>query len=93
VTGARPDLLYTLSIDRVLVTIGGSVADLDRLSGSSLVLNLDVTGLGVGAHSVAVSANLTTGLSLLGASPNPVEVTVSTPVATPPATAGPAATP
>ena len=31
--GARPDLAYELSTDRVLVTIGGSIADLDRLSG------------------------------------------------------------
>ena len=31
--GAEHDLTYALSIDRVLVTIGGSTADLDRLSG------------------------------------------------------------
>ena len=31
--GARPDRRYELSTDRVLVTIGGSVADLDRLVG------------------------------------------------------------
>ena len=58
-------------------------ADLDRLSGVSLVLTADVTGLEVGTHSVAVSANLATGLTLVGASPNPVEVTVSSPAASP----------
>lgn len=83
IVGARADLVYTLSTDRVLVTIGGSVADLDRLSGVDLVLTADVTGLEPGAHSIAVSANLATGLTLLGASPNPVEVVVSSPAASP----------
>lgn len=75
--GARADLAYSLSTDRVLVTIGGSTADLDRLSGVTLVLTADVTGLEVGNHSVPVSANLATGLTLLGASPNPIGVTIS----------------
>ncbi|MBI2782036.1 MAG: hypothetical protein HYX55_09620 [Chloroflexi bacterium] len=95
--GTRPDLLYALSVDRVLVTIGGSTADLDRLSGVTLVLTADVTGLEVGTHSVAISANLATGLMLLGASPNPVEVIVSSqaasPAASPGPSPGPAATP
>ena len=46
--GASTDLTYALSVDRVLVTIGGSTADLDRLSGSALVMDLDVTGLKAG---------------------------------------------
>ncbi|MEO8207704.1 MAG: CdaR family protein [Chloroflexota bacterium] len=77
--GARADRVYALSTDRVLVTIGGSVADLDRLSGAVLVLTLDVTGLEVGLHDVLVSANLQTGLSLVGASPNPIAVTITLP--------------
>ncbi len=75
--GARSDRLYALSIDHVLVTIGGSVVDLDRLSGASLVLSLDVTGLDTGAHDVVPTANLTTGLSLLGVSPSPITVTIT----------------
>jgi YbbR domain-containing protein len=43
-SGSRPDLTYRLSTDRILVTIGGSLADLDRLSGVALVLTADVTG-------------------------------------------------
>ena len=84
--GARADKRYELSTDRVVVTIGGSIADLDRLSGSSLVLTVDVTGLVEGVFSVPVSANLVTGLTLLTASPNPVQVTVSssTPSESPP---------
>ena len=91
--GARPDLVYSLSTDRVLVTIGGSTADLDRLSGVTLVLTVDVTGLEAGTHSVAVSANLSTGLTLVGASPNPVEVIVSSPTPSPEPSPGPSATP
>lgn len=91
--GARPDQLYDLSTDRILVTIGGSLADLDRMSGSTLVLTVDVTGLEPGTWTVAVSANLTTGLTLVGASPNPIQVTVSSPGVSPGPSAGPSATP
>ncbi|MEO8272678.1 MAG: CdaR family protein [Chloroflexota bacterium] len=89
--GARPDLVYALSTDHILVTIGGSVADLDRLSGVDLVLTADVTGLTAGTHPVVVSANLATGLTLVGASPNPIDVIVSS--AAPSPGASPAASP
>lgn len=75
--GARADRDYTLSTDRVLVTIGGSVADLDRLSGAELAVTLDVSGLEDGPHEVGVGANLITGLTLVGASPDPVTVTIT----------------
>jgi YbbR domain-containing protein len=91
--GALADRQYVLSTDRVLVTIGGSVADLDRLSGSDLVLTLDVTGLEAGSHQVSVSANLQTGLTLIGASPNPIIVTISPPPATPSPPASPSPSP
>jgi len=84
--GARNDLRYELSTDRVLVTIGGSTADLDRLAASTLVVDLDVTGLPAGSHDVPVSANLPTGLTLVAASPPKVTVT-ATPV--PPSSAEP----
>ena len=77
IVGARADREYALSTDRVLVTIGGSVADLDRLSGAELAVTLDVSGLGDGAHEVSVGANLVTGLTLVGASPDPVTVTIA----------------
>ena len=79
IAGAQPDLDYTLSTDRVLVTIGGSVAELDRLSGTNFVLAVDVSGLQTGTHEVTATANLTTGLTLISASPNPIQVTVFTP--------------
>ncbi len=81
--GARADREYALSTDRVLVTIGGSIADLDRLSGAELVVTLDVTGLDTGTHEVLVGANLQTGLTLIGASPDPITVTISPPPASP----------
>lgn len=81
--GASPDRDYAISTDRVLVTIGGSVADLDRLSASNLVLTLDVTGLADGSHKIAPQANLTTGLTLIAVSPTPVTVTISTPPPSP----------
>jgi YbbR domain-containing protein len=81
--GASPDRIYTLSTTHVLVTIGGSVADLDRLSGGTLVLTLDVARLDDGAHPVIPTANLRTGLTLLGVSPSPVVVTITTPAPSP----------
>ncbi len=75
--GSRADRIYALSTDRVLVTIGGSVASLDLLSGSTIVLTLEVSGLDVGTHDVTASANLLTGLTLIGASPNPISVTIT----------------
>jgi YbbR domain-containing protein len=92
-TGARPGLRYALGADHVLVTIGGSIADLDRLSGATLVLTVDVTGLDIGTHSVPVSANLATGTTLVAASPNPVEVTVSSAASSPEPSVGPSPTP
>ncbi len=82
--GASSDLAYGLSVDRVLITIGGSIADLDRLSGASLVATLDVAGLKSGVHDVAVTANLPTGTALVASNPATVKVTI-TPL---PATSG-----
>ncbi|HEX8025837.1 MAG TPA: hypothetical protein VF484_06515, partial [Candidatus Limnocylindrales bacterium] len=81
--GASPDRLYTLSTSHVLVTIGGSATDLDRLASVSLVLNLDVAGLDPGDHKITPTANLTTGLTLLSVSPSPVVVTIAVPAPSP----------
>ena len=81
--GSHADLAYSLSTDRIVVTIGGSLADLDRLSGVDIVLNADVSDLQPGTTAVLVTANLATGLTLISASPNPIDVTVSLPVQSP----------
>jgi YbbR domain-containing protein len=75
--GESSELAYALSVDRVLITIGGSIADLDRLSASTLVATLDVAGLKAGVHDVPVSANLPTGTALVAANPATVKVTVT----------------
>ena len=67
--GANNTLTYALSVDSVLVTIGGSTADLDRLSGAALVMDLDVTGLKAGTHDVPVTGNLPVGTTLVAISP------------------------
>jgi YbbR domain-containing protein len=86
--GTRRDLTYDFSTDRVIVTIGGSSADLDRLAGSTLVVNLDVTGLEPGIVDVPVSIDLATGPTLVAASPATVSVTISA-TATPSPPVGP----
>jgi YbbR domain-containing protein len=87
--GASPDKTYALSVDQVLVTIGGSIADLDRLSGASLVLTVDVSGLADGSHHIVPDANLTTGLSLISVSPSPITVTIASPPPSPAPSASP----
>ena len=92
--GAGRGLSYAVDADRILVTVGGSVADLDRLSGTVLVVDLDVSGLGPGTASVPVALDLPTGATLISASPSSVNVTITgpppspTPEATPSPPAG-----
>jgi YbbR domain-containing protein len=75
-----------------MVTIGGSTADLDRLVGSALLVDLDVTGLGPGTAAVPVSIDLPTGPTLVSANPATVSVTI-TATATPSPSTGPSASP
>ena len=85
--GARSDRVYSPSTDRVILTIGGSVADLDRLEGAALVATLDVTDLTTGTGAIVVEADLPPGVAFVSASPDKVSVTVTTP---PPASPSPA---
>jgi YbbR domain-containing protein len=66
----------------VLITVGGSPADLDRLNGATLAVDLDVSSLGPGTTEVPVTAALPAGVTLVSASPPRVAVTV-TALATP----------
>jgi YbbR domain-containing protein len=86
--GTRRDLSYDLTVDRVIVTIGGSTADLDRMTGSALLVDLDVTGLGPGTVDVPVSIDLPTGPTLVSANPATISVTITS-TATPPPSTGP----
>jgi YbbR domain-containing protein len=81
--GTRGDLIYGLSTTSVVVTVGGPIAELEKVTGSSLAMSLDVSGLDVGAHAVTPTASLGGGLTLLSVTPSPVTVTITAPPATP----------
>ncbi len=75
--GARSDYAYDVDIDRLLLTVGGAPADLDRIVGSTLAADLDVAALGPGTSDVTVGATLPPGVTLVAASPPQVPVTVT----------------
>lgn len=75
--GTRADLDYRVSINHALATVGGSLADLDRLAGATFTLVVQVGGLNVGSHVVPLAANLPVGLSLVAVLPESVTVTIS----------------
>jgi YbbR domain-containing protein len=94
-SGARSDRTYQLSTDRVVVTAGGSLADLDRLDAQTLEVTADVGSLAPGTHEVTLVADLPAGVSLLTISPARITVVVgvpslgSSPAAEAPASQGP----
>jgi YbbR domain-containing protein len=75
--GVRSDMSYKVAVDRVLITVGGSTADLDRLIGATLAVDLDVSSLAPGTTDVTVTAALPAGVTLVAASPPRVQVTVT----------------
>lgn len=77
--GARGDLQYRLSVPDVLVTVGGLTTDLETLEPTALLGRLDVSGLGLGTHSVAVRIRPPVGLRVVEINPPNVAVTVSAP--------------
>jgi YbbR domain-containing protein len=77
IVGARPGLTYAPDVDRVIITVGGSVAELDRLIGSTLAVDLDVSALGPGLAQVQPTASLPPGVTLVAANPPTVAVTVA----------------
>jgi YbbR domain-containing protein len=79
ITGRRADRTYALSLDQALLTIGGSPADLDRLSGATLFVSADVADLDIGSHQVALTISVQAGLSVTMISPAVVTVTVGAP--------------
>jgi YbbR domain-containing protein len=87
--GAGSGLTYAVDVDRVLVTVGGSIADLDRLSGSAVVVDIDVSGLEPGTETVPVRLDLPAGVTLVSAAPSTVRVTITGP----PPTASPSPSP
>ncbi len=88
--GARAGLAYTAAVDRVLITVGGGVVELDRLVGATMTVELDVTALGPGTTDVPVVVDLPPGVTLVASSPTEVAVTVTATASPSPA---PAASP
>jgi YbbR domain-containing protein len=76
-TGARPDLTYDVTVNKVLLTVGGSAAELDALSAATLVAELDVTGRTAGTVDVPVTADVPPGTTLVSASPPTVTVIIT----------------
>ena len=87
VIGAQANQTYALSVQQVLLTIGGSPAGLDRLSGATLFVTANVAGLDPGTHQVTLSIAVEAGLNVLAITPSVVTVAVS-PVPEPSASAG-----
>ncbi|MCI0347081.1 MAG: hypothetical protein L0221_16835, partial [Chloroflexi bacterium] len=77
--GARSDVTYDPAIDRVVVSLGGPLADLDRINAASLVATIDVTDLAPGDYELPVAIGLPTGVSLVVVSPDHVSITISAP--------------
>jgi YbbR domain-containing protein len=78
-TGARGDRTYQLSTDSVLITAGGSIADLDRLQAQTLEVTAAVGSLSPGTHQVNLAATLPTGVTLLTISPPRITIVVGVP--------------
>jgi len=91
--GREPGYDYRLSDDRVLMTLYGSVADLDRLSSAPLVVGVNVAGLGPGRHELTVVPSLPSGVTVAAQSPETVTVLISALVTPSPAAPTPGASP
>jgi YbbR domain-containing protein len=96
-SGARDDRLYSLSVDQILVTLGGSPAALAGIDGQTFSVTVDVDGLAPGVHVLTPTVNLPASLRLISLGPGTISVTISvapatlppSPSASPSASAGP----
>ena len=87
--GQDDALSYSLSTTQVLLTVFGSVADLDQLEAGPLDVGLTVTGLGPGEHQVTVVPKLPSGVKVVSIDPEQVTVTVTVAGASSPGVATP----
>jgi YbbR domain-containing protein len=87
--GRQAGLDYRLSIDHAVATVGGPLADIDRIDPAAFTLRAPVGGLQPGTHEVTLEANLPVGLSLVTSEPATVTVTITAAAASPSAAASP----
>jgi YbbR domain-containing protein len=92
IVNGSPDLSYQPAVDRVLLTIGGTLEALDAVDPTRITARLDVAGLDAGTRAVLVTVRLPDGLTLVSASPREVTVTVTL-LASPAPTPTPASEP
>jgi YbbR domain-containing protein len=90
-SGARDDRLYSLSVDQILVTLGGSPAALAGIQGQTFSVTVDVDGLAPGVHVLTPTVNLPASLTLVGLAPQTVSVTISIAPSAPPSSPQPSA--
>ena len=91
--GRDADLQYTLRDESVLLTLFGSVADLDQLGSAPIVVGVNVADLGVGTHEVTVVPVIPSGVTVAAIEPPTVTVVVSPPASTGASPTAVAATP
>lgn len=77
--GRDPDLRYDLTGTSVLLTLFGSVADLDRLAAAPLVVGVNVVGLDPGTHELPVVPSIPSGVTVAALAPETVTVTITDP--------------
>jgi YbbR domain-containing protein len=76
-TGRQEGRDYALSTGSVLVTLGGPIADLDRIDPAAFTVPLDVAGLEPGVHELQPTPNVQAGLRVISVDPATVAVTVT----------------
>jgi YbbR domain-containing protein len=77
-----PSTTYAIEVDHVVVTLGGTIAALNKLDPTTLAATLSVGGLGPGAHALRPALAPPANLTLVSISPQEVTVIV-TPAPTP----------
>jgi YbbR domain-containing protein len=77
--GVQPGNNYTLSTDRVLVTVSGPPGALTALAAEPLLVRADVGAFGEGVHEVAPAPTLPEGVTLVSVNPATILVTVAVP--------------
>jgi YbbR domain-containing protein len=75
--GGQTGLEYRFATTHALATVGGPIADLQRLDAATFTLLAQVGGLGIGTHQVTLQANLPVGLTLVAVTPTSVTVTIT----------------
>ncbi len=88
-SGARDDRLYSLSVDQVLITLGGSPTALAAINAQTFGVTVDVDGLAPGVHVLTPTVNLPASLSLISLAPATVSVTITIAPASPPPSLSP----